>query len=107
MYSYVSLSTLTKGWGFKVIKIYFLNLAVKFYKPRFPGQTIYGRVLWNPDQDLKGAYRLYLDKVYLCTGRDGYVPTFDPTGDTYGGEAEYGCIEPSKKLKHRFLLLVS
>lgn len=70
------------------------------------GQTLYGRVLWNPEQNLNAAYKLQLEKVYLCTGRDGYVPFFDPTGTLYNEGAQYGCIQPNKHLKHRFLLLV-
>lgn len=70
------------------------------------GQTLYGRVLWSPEQNLNAAYRLQLEKVYLCTGRDGYVPFFDPTGTLYNEGLQYGCIQPNKHLKHRFLLLV-
>uniref|UniRef100_A0A3Q3BPI3 Fraser extracellular matrix complex subunit 1 n=1 Tax=Haplochromis burtoni TaxID=8153 RepID=A0A3Q3BPI3_HAPBU len=69
------------------------------------GQTLYGRVLWNPEQNLNAAYKLQLEKVYLCTGRDGYVPFFDPTGTLYNEGPQYGCIQPNKHLKHRFLLL--
>ncbi|KAM8864960.1 extracellular matrix organizing protein FRAS1 isoform 2-T3 [Synchiropus picturatus] len=76
------------------------------YKGAFSmGQTLYGRVLWNHDQNLNSAYRLQLEKVYLCTGRDGYVPFFDPTGTLYNEGPQYGCIQPNKHLKHRFLLL--
>lgn len=71
------------------------------------GQTLYGRVLWNPEQNLNSAYKLQLEKVYLCTGRDGYVPFFDPTGTLYNEGPQYGCIQPNKHLKHRFLLLVN
>ena len=35
------------------------------------GQKLYGRVLWSPEQDLKSAYKLTIEKVFLCTGR-GY-----------------------------------
>ncbi|NXX10480.1 FRAS1 protein, partial [Podargus strigoides] len=69
------------------------------------GQILYGRVLWNPEQNLNAAYKLQLEKVYLCTGRDGYVPFFDPTGTVYNEGPQYGCIQPNKHLKHRFLLL--
>nr|CAB3247083.1 extracellular matrix protein FRAS1 [Phallusia mammillata] len=69
------------------------------------GQTIFGRVFWTPDQDLKNAYRLQLEKVYLCTGKDGYIPYFDPSGEIYEKGPQYGCIEPNKNLQHRFLLL--
>lgn len=86
----------------------------RFFKPHATrvsappaGQTLYGRVLWNPEQNLNAGYRLQLEKVYLCTGRDGYVPFFDPTGTLYNEGPQYGCIQPNKNLKHRFLLLVS
>ncbi|NWI98181.1 FRAS1 protein, partial [Pitta sordida] len=69
------------------------------------GQILYGRVLWHPEQNLHAAYKLQLEKVYLCTGKDGYVPFFDPTGTVYNEGPQYGCIQPNKYLKHRFLLL--
>ncbi|KAJ8318225.1 hypothetical protein KUTeg_003316, partial [Tegillarca granosa] len=31
------------------------------------GEKIYGRVFWNPEQDLEEAYKLSIEKVYLCT----------------------------------------
>lgn len=64
-------------------------------------------MLWNPEQNLNAAYKLQLEKVYLCTGKDGHVPFFDPTGTVYNEGPQYGCIQPNKHLKHRFLLLVS
>ncbi|CAM4540352.1 unnamed protein product [Leuciscus chuanchicus] len=83
-----------------------MSVAEMDYKGAFSmGQTLYGRVLWNPDQNLNSAYKLQLEKVYLCTGRDGYVPFFDPTGTLYNEGPQYGCIQPNKHLKHRFLLL--
>ncbi|XP_034027090.1 extracellular matrix protein FRAS1 [Thalassophryne amazonica] len=83
-----------------------ISMAEMDYKGAFSmGQTLYGRVLWNPDQNLHAAYKLQLEKVYLCTGRDGYVPFFDPTGTLYNEGPQYGCIQPNKHLKHRFLLL--
>ncbi|KAL4617481.1 extracellular matrix protein FRAS1-like [Arapaima gigas] len=81
-------------------------MAEMDYKGTFSiGQTLYGRVLWNPEQSLNVAYKLQLQKVYLCTGRDGYVPFFDPTGSLYNEGPQYGCIQPNKQLRHRFLLL--
>ncbi|XP_061880359.1 extracellular matrix organizing protein FRAS1-like [Entelurus aequoreus] len=83
-----------------------VSMAEMDYKGAFSmGQTLYGRVLWNPDQNLNAAYRLQLEKVYLCTGKDGYVPFFDPTGTLYNEGPQYGCIQNSKNLKHRFLVL--
>ncbi|XP_036955362.1 extracellular matrix protein FRAS1 isoform X2 [Acanthopagrus latus] len=83
-----------------------VSMAEMDYKGAFSmGQTLYGRVLWNPEQNLNAAYKLQLEKVYLCTGKDGYVPFFDPTGTLYNEGPQYGCIQPNKHLKHRFLLL--
>ncbi|XP_043916303.1 extracellular matrix organizing protein FRAS1-like [Protopterus annectens] len=83
-----------------------MTLAEMDYKGAFSrGQTLYGRVLWNPEQDLNSAYKLQLEKVYLCTGRDGHVPFFDPTGTIYNEGPQFGCIQPNKHLKYRFLLL--
>ncbi|XP_030875381.1 extracellular matrix protein FRAS1, partial [Leptonychotes weddellii] len=83
-----------------------MSLAEMDYKGAFSkGQNLYGRVLWNPEQNLNSAYKLQLEKVYLCTGKDGYVPFFDPTGTIYNEGPQYGCIQPNKHLKHRFLLL--
>ncbi|NXU94027.1 FRAS1 protein, partial [Xiphorhynchus elegans] len=83
-----------------------MSLAEMDYKGAFSkGQILYGRVLWHPEQNLNAAYKLQLEKVYLCTGKDGYVPFFDPTGTVYNEGPQYGCIQPNKYLKHRFLLL--
>nr|XP_014434426.2 LOW QUALITY PROTEIN: extracellular matrix protein FRAS1 [Pelodiscus sinensis] len=83
-----------------------MSFAEMDYKGAFSkGQILYGRVLWNPEQNLNAAYKLQLEKVYLCTGKDGYVPFFDPTGTIYNEGPQYGCIQPNKHLKHRFLLL--
>ncbi|ESO99609.1 hypothetical protein LOTGIDRAFT_173674 [Lottia gigantea] len=71
------------------------------------GEKIYGRVLWNPDQDLKSAYQLSIQKVYLCTGRDGYIPTYDPTGEQFHNGPQFGCLQPNNQLRYRFLILDS
>ncbi|XP_023218012.1 extracellular matrix protein FRAS1-like [Centruroides sculpturatus] len=71
----------------------------------FRGQTVYGRVLWNPDQDLKSAYSLRIEKLFICAGRDGFVPFYDPTGEEYDRGPGFGCIQNSRRLQHRFLLL--
>ncbi|XP_042177181.1 extracellular matrix organizing protein FRAS1-like [Oncorhynchus tshawytscha] len=83
-----------------------ISMAEMDYKGAFSmGQTLYGRVLWNPEQNLNSAFKLQLEKVYLCTGRDGYVPFFDPTATLYNEGPQYGCIQTNKHLKHRFLIL--
>ncbi|XP_076043694.1 extracellular matrix organizing protein FRAS1-like [Oratosquilla oratoria] len=82
------------------------NLEEVDYKGRYgPDETIYGRVLWHPTQDLHSAYQLSIQQVFLCTGRNGYVPTYDPTGELYNEGPQYGCIQPSSRLQHRFLIL--
>ncbi|KAK7080023.1 Extracellular matrix protein fras1 [Halocaridina rubra] len=82
------------------------NLQEVDYKGSFgPGQTIYGRVLWHPSQDLHSAYQLYIQRVFMCTGVEGYVPAYDPTGELYKEGPQYGCIQPSSKLRHRYLIL--
>lgn len=93
-----------------LVELFVLSSLMPFGEFNLPissGQILYGRVLWNPEQNLNAAYKLQLEKVYLCTGKDGYVPFFDPTGTVYNEGPQYGCIQPNKHLKHRFLLLVS
>ncbi|XP_033117888.1 extracellular matrix protein FRAS1-like [Anneissia japonica] len=69
------------------------------------GQTIFGRVLWNPDQNLDTAYRLQIEKLFLCTGKNGYVPNYDPSGEIYQEGPQFGCMQESPNLMNRFLVL--
>ncbi|WAQ95604.1 FRAS1-like protein [Mya arenaria] len=69
------------------------------------GDQLYGRVLWSPEQDLQAAFSLALERVYICAGRDGHIPTYDPTGTVYNSGPQYGCIRPGPDLKYRFLVL--
>lgn len=57
------------------------------------GEKVMGRVAWNPGQDLSHAYRLQIERVLLCAGRDA--------------SERQGCLNPSPGLVHRFVLLVS
>jgi hypothetical protein len=41
------------------------------------------------------------------SGRDGHIPTYDPTGTVYNNGPQFGCIQPVPNLKYRFLILVS
>lgn len=68
---------------------------------------MYGRVFWSPEQELESAYKINVNEVLLCTGKNGYVPNYDPTGKLHGRGTQYGCLTPNKHLKHRFILLVS
>ncbi|XP_071508475.1 extracellular matrix organizing protein FRAS1-like [Diadema antillarum] len=83
-----------------------MTLGEMDYRGAFSkGQTIFGRVLWNPDQDLDRAYRLTIQKLFICTGNDGYVPYYDPSGTVYEEGPQFGCMQDNVHLKHRFLLL--
>ncbi|CAN8020390.1 unnamed protein product [Ixodes persulcatus] len=69
----------------------------------FKGETLFGRVLWNPLESLSSGLRI--DQVYLCAGRRGFTPSFDPAGTELGRGPSFGCVQPSHDLEHRFLLL--
>jgi len=63
------------------------------------GAEIYGRVLVDPVQNLGNSFDANIEKVFLCSGRDGYVPKYDPSRD------EYGCLADSPNLRDRFKVL--
>ncbi|KAH8033320.1 hypothetical protein HPB51_010236 [Rhipicephalus microplus] len=67
------------------------------------GETLFGRVLWNPLEELSASLRI--DQVYLCTGKAGFTPSFDPTGHELARTPSFGCVQPSPNLEHRFLIL--
>ncbi|XP_065578086.1 extracellular matrix organizing protein FRAS1-like isoform X3 [Artemia franciscana] len=69
------------------------------------GDSIYGRVRWSPSQALDASYSIKIQRVYVCAGRDGYIPSYDPSGSVYKDGPQYGCLENSPKLRHRLLLL--
>lgn len=66
-----------------------------------PGDTIFGRVMVDPVQNLGDSFFCSIEKVFLCTGADGYVPKYDPT------KFEFGCLADSPSLLYRFKILVS
>ncbi|XP_060554877.1 FRAS1-related extracellular matrix protein 2-like isoform X2 [Ruditapes philippinarum] len=57
-----------------------------------PGDTIYGRVNVDTVQSLGNQFVLNIEKVFLCSGKDGYIPRYDPDN------GEYGCVGESKNL---------
>lgn len=61
---------------------------------------IYGRVMVDPVQNLGDSFSCSIEKVFLCTGMDGYVPKYNPTNK------EYGCLADAPSLLHRFKILV-
>lgn len=64
------------------------------------GSTIYGRVMVDPVQNLGDSFSCSIEKVFLCTGADGYVPKYNPT------DKEYGCLADAPSLLYRFKILV-
>lgn len=55
----------------------------------------------DPVQNLGESFDANIEKVFICTGRNGYVPKYDPETD------EYGCLADAETLEHRFKILVS
>lgn len=64
------------------------------------GSMIYGRVMVDPVQNLGDSFSCSIEKVFLCTGADGYVPKYNPTNK------EYGCLADAPSLLYRFKILV-
>ncbi|XP_063592576.1 FRAS1-related extracellular matrix protein 2-like [Penaeus indicus] len=65
----------------------------------YPGERIYGRVMINPVQALGVGFHVTLEKCFICTGVDGYVPKYNPASD------EYGCVADSPNLLHNFKII--
>ncbi|XP_042325617.1 FRAS1-related extracellular matrix protein 3 [Sceloporus undulatus] len=63
------------------------------------GSEIYGRVMVDPVQNLGDSFICNIEKVFLCTGADGYVPKYNPDNK------EYGCLADSPSLLYRFKIL--
>ncbi|XP_051539722.1 FRAS1-related extracellular matrix protein 2-like isoform X4 [Myxocyprinus asiaticus] len=63
------------------------------------GDTIYGRVMVDPVQNLGDSFYCNIEKVYLCTGADGYVPKYNPT------KFEFGCLADSPSLLYHFKIV--
>lgn len=55
----------------------------------------------DPVQNLGDSFYCSIEKVFLCTGSDGYVPKYSPKN------AEYGCLADSTSLLYRFKIVVS
>eukprot|EP00062_Callorhinchus_milii_P007006 gi/632948132/ref/XP_007889422.1/ PREDICTED: FRAS1-related extracellular matrix protein 2 [Callorhinchus milii] len=63
------------------------------------GSIVYGRVMVDPVQNLGDSFICNIEKVFLCTGADGYVPKYNPIN------TEYGCLADSHSLLYRFKIL--
>ncbi|XP_071125097.1 extracellular matrix protein 3-like [Mytilus edulis] len=62
-----------------------------------PGDTLYGRI--DSSADLGQTINLGIDKVFICSGKDGYIPRYDPENDLYG------CLGPKNKLEQSLKIL--
>uniref|UniRef100_A0A3Q1JRS7 Calx-beta domain-containing protein n=1 Tax=Anabas testudineus TaxID=64144 RepID=A0A3Q1JRS7_ANATE len=63
------------------------------------GDTIYGRVMVDPVQNLGDSFICNIEKVFLCTGTDGYVPKYNPS------KFEFGCLADAPSLLYRFKII--
>uniref|UniRef100_A0A8D0GCH3 FRAS1 related extracellular matrix 2 n=1 Tax=Sphenodon punctatus TaxID=8508 RepID=A0A8D0GCH3_SPHPU len=63
------------------------------------GDIIYGRVMVDPVQNLGDSFYCSIEKVFLCTGADGYIPKYSPTN------GEYGCLADTASLLYRFKIV--
>uniref|UniRef100_A0A8C5LW09 FRAS1 related extracellular matrix 2 n=1 Tax=Leptobrachium leishanense TaxID=445787 RepID=A0A8C5LW09_9ANUR len=63
------------------------------------GDIIYGRVMVDPVQNLGNSFYCSIEKVFLCTGADGYVPKYSPSN------YEYGCLADSSSLLYQIKIL--
>ncbi|KAK7166140.1 hypothetical protein R3I93_006042 [Phoxinus phoxinus] len=63
------------------------------------GSNIFGRVMVDPVQNLGDSFSCSIEKVFLCTGADGYVPKYNPTNK------EYGCLADAPSLLYRLKIL--
>ncbi|XP_071087584.1 FRAS1-related extracellular matrix protein 2-like [Haliotis cracherodii] len=64
-----------------------------------PADKIYGRINVDPVQNLGSSFALTIEKVFLCSGKDGYIPKYDPANK------EFGCVAESENLQHVFKIL--
>ncbi|KAH9519928.1 FRAS1- extracellular matrix protein 2 [Bulinus truncatus] len=60
---------------------------------------IYGRIAVDLVQNLANSYNLSIEKVFLCSGKDGYIPKFDPANE------EYGCFHTNTNLQYSLKIL--
>ncbi|KAL8593533.1 hypothetical protein ACOMHN_048747 [Nucella lapillus] len=60
---------------------------------------LYGRINVDPVQNLGNSFGLNIEKVFLCSGKDGYIPKYDPDSQ------EFGCIAEAPYLQYTFKIL--
>ena len=76
-------------------------LGASKIKSSISGAQIYGRVQVDPVQSLGSGFTVHIEKVFLCSGRDGYIPKYSPSN------SEYGCLADAPNLLYRFKVIVS
>lgn len=54
----------------------------------------------DPVQNLGDSFICNIEKVFLCTGTDGYVPKYNPSN------FEFGCLADAPSLLYRFKIIV-
>lgn len=54
----------------------------------------------DPVQNLGDSFICSIEKVFLCTGADGYVPKYNPD------KFEFGCLADASSLLYRFKIIV-
>ena len=59
----------------------------------------------NPDININSLC-LYANFISNFSGKNGFVPNFDPEGDIFGEGKQFGCVQPNPELQFRFLILV-
>lgn len=61
---------------------------------------LYGRINVDPVQNLGSSFLLNVEKVFLCSGKDGYIPKYNPDS------LEFGCVAETPNLQYSFKILV-
>ncbi|KAK6305795.1 hypothetical protein J4Q44_G00245750 [Coregonus suidteri] len=79
---------LSKDVRDKIVDLHKAGMGYKTIAKQL-GDTIYGRVMVDPVQNLGDSFFCNIEKVYLCAGADGYVPKYNPTN------FEFGCLADS------------
>jgi len=55
---------------------------------------------------LHTSFQYYFHFLHV-PGKDGYIPTYDPSGEEYGEGPQFGCLQPHPNLLFQIALLVS
>jgi hypothetical protein len=64
------------------------------------GDQIYGFISLASLDNFRKQMVLKIEKCYICTGVNGYAPTYNPVGK------EFGCLAKTNKLLHSLKIIV-